>query len=609
MKVLQSKAKWLQDRSKVSKAHLRIIPPNGKKWEEYFVSDTHYGQKDVLEQGKVPCYYHVHSEDDFVYIIYYFFYPFNGSMGVSHQGVMEAHEADWEHLTVTLRWNSDKTRLLPISGAGGGHGGLGSVINAACDPNDLKPLKVYSALHSHATYAAPGEYELKSLRGKAIPDFAKGPLGLKDLTKDGGLVWKTSENLVKADAQFWFDDYEGRWGTIKETKPKLPSKIPGIVRNKIEKALEGQVKGRSKGPFGPKGKGQESKFYNPAGTLWENSLKDTGNGVTSVHISNDGKSIYAALRGFVLRLDPLTGKELERKEFKGRGDNEVRMDSDETHLYAGIDGHVFALDPLSLEIKWDNSLKGTGHGITSVHARPDVGAVYAACNGHVRRLWNKNGQLTGSNDLPGSGDHEVRLESDAKALYVGTNGYVFALNLSTPNSRKTDTLAQKWKSNLKGTGEHVTSMHVRGSSVYATCGGKLLRLKSSNGHEQARKDLDGNHEIRMDSDGTHLYAGTNGIAYALDPASLQIKWKNSLKGTGHGITSVHARPDVGAVYAACNGHVLRLWNKNGQLTNRNDLKGTGNHEVRIANRSSVGLFFGTNGRVVHETFGDLRSWK
>ncbi len=127
----------------------------------------------------------------------WFFYAYNDSVG----GVN--HEADWEHVTISVGANLDFVSAY-YSAHGSG--------DRFDDPTALSWIDRthavgYSADGSHAVYATAGEHP------SAVPGFP-------DHAYDGGPIWETWTNFVNVGergkvlhGQTWVQ-YDGRWGEV-----------------------------------------------------------------------------------------------------------------------------------------------------------------------------------------------------------------------------------------------------------------------------------------------------------------------------------------------------------------------------------------------------------
>lgn len=218
-----------------SKLSLRVepVPPSSEGYDEINPENPTY-----LGQGAdAPCYYMVReTTSGHLALQYFFFYAYNGGMlpNTFNKLGFEAHEGDWEHITVLLDWNENQQAATLYAVAYSGHGYTThwqSFDNPKPQPvSQLRPLEVYSAWHSHASYATPGKHEL--LR---VPSLVRGLLGGYDETEDGGPTWVTANNLVEirpitgggaAEPEHLWAGYLGAWGTDVTVSPLLRTEGP-----------------------------------------------------------------------------------------------------------------------------------------------------------------------------------------------------------------------------------------------------------------------------------------------------------------------------------------------------------------------------------------------
>jgi hypothetical protein len=120
---------------------------------------------------------------------------FNGYNDGPVTGGLDAHQGDWEHITLKLV-NERPKRLYYAA-----HG----------QPAVLKPSQVkwsgahpvvYCAVGSHASYHRVGRFKLVVH-------------SIKDETKDGGRVWSTEDYLLNVRSQPW-RNFAGAWGEVGE---------------------------------------------------------------------------------------------------------------------------------------------------------------------------------------------------------------------------------------------------------------------------------------------------------------------------------------------------------------------------------------------------------
>ncbi|MCJ1423447.1 hypothetical protein MMC29_001330 [Sticta canariensis] len=243
-----------------------------------------------------------------------------------------------------------------------------------------------------------------------------------------------------------------------------------------------------------------------------------------------------------------------------------------------------------LDIIWKRRV--SHHHNEHTNTLVSVSRVYVAAAGKVLRVDCWTGEVIKSNNLNGTGYHEVRLAAseDASLLVAGTHGYVVdpdAISLGT-----------KWSVSLPGTSYYVTSVICVNGSAYAGSYGRVFRLDPANGKIVHTNSLSGygSHEVRLGvtHDVSTLLVGINGHALGMDINTLKINWQNDMPDSGYDTISVLGGSQVG--YAACRGRVYRIDEHTGSTLNQNDLFGTGSHEVRMTlDSGGTQLYVGTNG--------------
>lgn len=152
-------------------------------------------------------------------------------------------------------------------------------------------------------------------------------------------------------------------------------------------------------------------------------------------------------------------------------------------------------------------------------------AVYAGSNGYVYLLDCLKGSVLATNTLSGMGDHEIRLAQpeDGSLLLVGTNGYVLGLDPTSLNTL--------WQTSLLHCGYEVVSVLCANGSAFAGCNGYVYRLDQGSGEVLSTNSLvgRGDYEVRLgiSLDLSTLFVGINGYALGLDPTNLTTSWQTT----------------------------------------------------------------------------------
>ncbi|MBF0300570.1 MAG: Vps62-related protein [Oligoflexia bacterium] len=194
------------------------------------------------------------DKEGYIDLIYFFFYPFNGSptvpaskfLGNTTNAIVrgetiEQHEGDWEHITVRLRPGNNPTIDKIYYAAHGtiesnqftnektdkastdGYQVMGSGNYSADDSANSKRIVVYSANETHASYSSVGTHRRKT----NFPQLTQYPfftsnsklIGLpEDETDDKGRQLdckKKIEMFIGDDIEkypYWMKNHKGRWG-------------------------------------------------------------------------------------------------------------------------------------------------------------------------------------------------------------------------------------------------------------------------------------------------------------------------------------------------------------------------------------------------------------
>ena len=174
-----------------------LQPPN---------DSTHSG----APQSEWRAYDHVYRTSGGYEIQYWFFFPYNDSVGSFN------HEADWEHITVRV----DEAGEFVSAWYAQHEGGQRYMAGALTFVDDTHP-QVWVADGSHASFPSAGSFDIPN-----VPGF-------DDHTYNDGPVWQTWTSLVHVGEKARprggqdFIRYGGRWGeygnTSVTTGPRGPS--------------------------------------------------------------------------------------------------------------------------------------------------------------------------------------------------------------------------------------------------------------------------------------------------------------------------------------------------------------------------------------------------
>ncbi len=176
-----------------------------------FTQETLMGQPILNGQCNAEAYVNITTKDDFHLISYYFFYPYNGGMGptttwgaapLGLNSGFYAHIGDWETITAKVRLDRCGTSLLGITYEAHGdriifNDSSHTFTNRTLD--QITPIEVYSAWHSHSSRPSTGVYPTDTMLAN-------------DYT-DAGPEWHTDSHLVfiSNHSHAWVR-YNGLWG-------------------------------------------------------------------------------------------------------------------------------------------------------------------------------------------------------------------------------------------------------------------------------------------------------------------------------------------------------------------------------------------------------------
>ena len=158
------------------------------------------------------------------------------------------------------------------------------------------------------------------------------------------------------------------------------------------------------------------------------SLPGCGYNITSVIVQ--GNYIYAGCSGYVYKIQT-DGKYIGVNNLPGRGNEEIRLSSTDSHVVVGTNGFVVLVsiqDFLKTDKNINTSLPNSGYTIVSVLYDGNK-TIYAGSSGQAYALESENGIIYMHNTLPGLDYKEIRIATNGKQFYIGTNGFVASLKM------------------------------------------------------------------------------------------------------------------------------------------------------------------------------------
>ena len=221
-------------------------------------------------------------------------------------------------------------------------------------------------------------------------------------------------------------------------------------------------------------------------TKWQTSLPGCGYGIVNVLCTK--RAIYAGCNGYVYCLIYHDGLVAESNGLSGYGSHETRLslvsgvDGRDAMLLVSINGYTLGLSCEKLLLLWYNDMPGSGHSTTSVIGGQNL--AFGACGGRVYQMVWSTGQTLNTNELSGTGSHEVRMMLDSRKshLYVGTNGY--------GNCLRVNDLSTIYSVSLPGSGYSITDVAKGDNATYFANNGYVFQLNDS-GTVVAQNDLPG----------------------------------------------------------------------------------------------------------------------
>jgi hypothetical protein len=147
-----------------------------------------------------------------VWLQYWFFYYYNGSIDAGNTDFGE-HEGDWEFVQYAYDLSTGQLLRATYNQHDGAQTCLPGALDFVVTSDGRVAPAVYSAWHSHASYFAPGKYNLQIL-GRFGTDLTSAEEGPTALT------------MTSLFAEPWFT-WEGQWGDTESGGPGESSSPSG----------------------------------------------------------------------------------------------------------------------------------------------------------------------------------------------------------------------------------------------------------------------------------------------------------------------------------------------------------------------------------------------
>ena len=337
--------------------------------------------------------------------------------------------------------------------------------------------------------------------------------------------------------------------------------------------------------------------------VWSANLPGSGYNATEM-LSFRGQ-LFAGCNGMVYQLDPASGEVLHSLQVisaAGDGDFTTQLATDGTMLFVGVHGSVYAvpIDSDWTTNTWYAKIGGAGE-YPEVSLRYAGGALYAGSAGSAYQLDPATGTvlssvLAVSGLEPGA--YDTRLDTDGTTLFVGTAGYACGILLA-------DWSAPAWSVSLGGAfaGQPVSVLSA-GGRLYAGCDGYAYQLAPASGavlwNQRVTSPVGvGDYDTRVATDGTTLFVGVHGYLYGVSATTGAAKWNVGVGGVGYslGYNPVQVIAYGDWVYAGSNGYLYQVDPATGTIQNGRLLTyavGAGTYQTVLAT-DGTNLYAGVNG--------------
>ncbi|HST47753.1 PQQ-binding-like beta-propeller repeat protein, partial [Jatrophihabitans sp.] len=257
-------------------------------------------------------------------------------------------------------------------------------------------------------------------------------------------------------------------------------------------------------------------------SVWKTTLPGANGTVVEV-LAVHGR-VFAGAHGYLYEIDPHDGAVLRSVQLGsrfGQGDYTMRLAVAGPTLVAGTHGRVYGIALADFSTAWELGLPDAGYQRVDVLA--GAGRLFAASNGLAYRIDPATGALRNQlrvAGLLGTGDYTTSLAANARQLFVGTHGHVYAIDL-------TDWAQPAWTAELAGDRHSLPSLVATDDQLLAGSYGHVFRIDPATGVVQRSTMVTpgvgvGDYETRLafDTAADEVYAGTHGYAYKLASVSV-----------------------------------------------------------------------------------------
>jgi hypothetical protein len=236
-----------------------------------------------------------------------------------------------------------------------------------------------------------------------------------------------------------------------------------------------------------------------------------------VNVLVTGGRVYAGSAGHVYQIDPLTGKSKDHLVAPSTTSAEVRLATDGTRLYAGLPHAVGAVTLSTWTKAWDPWSTGNTDPRACTDVLASGGRLYAGTGGKAFELDTATGRLMRPltlTNIVSFGDVNTRLAADGQRLYVGYNGYAYAVRLAG--------WTKAWEFRAADDeGFQRVELVTAGTRLYVGAQGIIYDITPETGKARTNDRLTvpsltgADYPTTLSRDGRFLYAGVHGWAYKL----------------------------------------------------------------------------------------------
>lgn len=331
---------------------------------------------------------------------------------------------------------------------------------------------------------------------------------------------------------------------------------------------------------------------------WSASLPSSGFTVTSILTTTS--RVFAGSQGYAYELSPHSGQVLHHlllTSSVGVGEYETRVATNGQMLFVGVHGYVYgiAFNDWS-QAAWSASLPRAGY--TVVDVLWENNRLFAASAGSVYELNPNTGQIVHHLQLAssiGQGDYTSQMATNGQALFVGTHGYVYGIRLS-------DWSRPAWEASLPSAGYTLVDVVSKDNHVFAGSNGRVYEIDPGNGqvvHTLLLTDSVGvgDYTTRLATDGQQVFVGVHGYVYGVAFNNWsQAAWEANLAGNRYTNANLVCFHDQ--LLAGSYGSIYRIDPRNGQVIRSvllSSIVGAGNYETRLMTIDGEVLFAGVHG--------------